>query len=640
MKKLINSRDRMPDDMIDGFVAAYPGIVARGANPRIVRRAQPKDRDSKTVLLIGNGCGHEPIAMGFVGPGLLDANVVGDVFAAPSPDLILEGIREVTGKAGAVLLISRHEGDVINGNAAAMMAEDENLKVVPLLMYDDISSAPKGSEDERRGAAGTIFVYKILGAAAEAGRALDELVQLGEDVRSRTRTLAAAVAPGISPLTGEPMFSLPDDEIYIGMGVHGEPGVGRRKVGPARDLIAFMLGELLEDRPIAADTPTIVLVNGSGGTTQMELLTVFNEVATGLDKLGIPNISPMIGSFSTTQEMAGFSISLLTPTPEMLEPVAGPTVHPEFSRHPQRGGDMSNHDLQIRGVAVDAGSGLAAAIKSARGASAQPDDLLTFKRAVLTTLGPSASTVLVDANCGPDLLADYPASCQPMMAYEADVYHISDADRITVLPDNLDVADFPRLGVKQLKFFMYYAPDDDPALNARKHDLVELVGKQCAANNLNFLMEPLIYHPDEQPGTASFAAIKPELVRRAVEVFAQPRYNVAILKLEVPVDLNFVAGFGEPQMGRDAALAAFRDAAAPANGLPIVYLSAGVPFDWFSASLQMAREAGVDYAGFMCGRSIWSEAVGVFGADGEQAVRDWLADIGLTRLKRLIEVTQ
>lgn len=330
MKKLINSKERMPDDMIDGFVAAYPGVVALGANPRIVVRAQPKDRDSKVALLIGNGCGHEPIAMGFVGPGLLDANVVGDVFAAPSADLILEGAREVTGKAGAVLLISRHEGDVINGNAAAMMANDEDLLVEPLLMYDDISSALKGSEDERRGAAGTIFVYKILGAAAEAGMGIKDIVALGEDVRSRTRTLAAAVAPGISPLTGAPMFDLPDDEIYIGMGVHGEPGVGRRKTGPVRDLVAFMLAELLEDRPITPETPTVVLVNGAGGTTQMELLTVFNEVAQGLKKLNIPQISPMIGSFSTTQEMGGFSISLLTPTPEMLQLWRAPQSTPNF----------------------------------------------------------------------------------------------------------------------------------------------------------------------------------------------------------------------------------------------------------------------------------------------------------------------
>ncbi|MEM1399204.1 MAG: dihydroxyacetone kinase subunit DhaK [Pseudomonadota bacterium] len=318
MKKLFNTQETMVDDMIDGFVAAFPDVVKRGANPRVVMRAQPKPKDETVGLLIGNGSGHEPIAMGFVGPGLLDANVVGDVFTAPSPDLILGGIEEVTGTAGSILLISRHEGDVINGRAAAMMAEDDGLSVRPLLMYDDISSAPKGQEDERRGAAGTLFIYKILGAAAETGMPLDGLVALGEEVRSATRTLGAAIAPGVSPITGEPMFELPEDEVFIGMGVHGEPGVGRRKVGPVRDLVAFMVGELLEDRPIERGTVTVVLINGAGGTTQMELLTVYGEVDRELGKRGIPTVSPIIGSFSTTQETAAFSISLLTPTPEML----------------------------------------------------------------------------------------------------------------------------------------------------------------------------------------------------------------------------------------------------------------------------------------------------------------------------------
>ena len=328
MKKLFNTRDRMPDDMIDGFVAAYPGLVARGQHPRVVRRAQMTP--GKVALVIGNGCGHEPIAMGFVGRGLLDANVVGDVFAAPPPDMILQGLREVAGPEGTILLISRHEGDVINGMAAAMLAGVEGLRVRSLWMYDDISSAPKGQEDDRRGAAGTIFVYKILGAAAETGMALEDLVALGAAVRDASRTLAAAVNPGISPLTGKPMFTLPADEIYIGMGVHGEPGVGRRKSGPVRDLVAFMLDALLQDRPIAPGTPVIAIVNGMGGCTMMELLTVYRDLAQGLDARGIPHRSPIIGSFSTTQEMAGFSMSLLTPTPQMLAFWQAPHAAPQF----------------------------------------------------------------------------------------------------------------------------------------------------------------------------------------------------------------------------------------------------------------------------------------------------------------------
>jgi len=318
MKKLFNSKERLPDDMIDGYVAAYPDIVQRGTNSRVVRRTRLRTKQNKVALLIGNGCGHEPIAMGFVGEGLLDANVVGDVFSAPSADMIVEGIEEVCGKAGAVLLISRHEGDVINGQAAALMAQDDGLDVRPLLMYDDISSAPKGAEHDRRGAAGTMFIYKILGAAAEAGMDITSLVQLGEAVRSETRTLGAAVAPGVSPLTGELMFSLPDDEIFIGMGVHGEPGVSRRKVGPVSELVTYMVEAILEDKPIDANTTTVVLVNGSGGTTMMELLTVYREVSALLASKNINCVSPMIGSFSTTQEMGGFSISLFTPTASML----------------------------------------------------------------------------------------------------------------------------------------------------------------------------------------------------------------------------------------------------------------------------------------------------------------------------------
>jgi len=338
MKKLFNSKERMPDDMIDGFIAAYPQIVTRGADPRVVRRTNLRTKDGKVAILIGNGSGHEPIAMGFVGTGLLDANVVGDVFAAPSPDAILEGLEEVTGDAGAVLLISRHEGDVINGNAAAMLAQDDGLNVQPLLMYDDISSAPKGQEDDRRGAAGTMFIYKILGAAAEEGMDLDALMQLGTEVRDKTRTLGAAVSPGVSPLTGELMFTLPDDEVFIGMGVHGEPGVGRRKTGPIKDLVAFMLDELLQDRPIAAGTETLVLVNGSGGTTMMELLTIYGEVSSQLGDKGISAISPMVGSYSTTQEMGGFSISLFTPTDEMLRLWRAPHGAPHFPHIDRQGG--------------------------------------------------------------------------------------------------------------------------------------------------------------------------------------------------------------------------------------------------------------------------------------------------------------
>lgn len=329
MKKLFNSRETMVEDMIVGFAAAYPGQISRGTHPRLVRRAKPKAAD-KVTLVIGNGCGHEPIAMGFVGDGMLDGNVVGDVFAAPSADLILEGLREVARPAGSILLISRHEGDVINGMEAAMMASDEGINVRTLWMYDDISSAPKGQEADRRGAAGTLFVYKILGAAADEGMDIEKLVTLGEAVRDATRTLGAALSPGISPLTGRTMFTLPEDEVFIGMGVHGEPGVGRRKLEPLRDLIDYMMAALMDDRPLDRGATVVPLINGMGGTTMMELLSIHGAVAEWLAARGITAVSPAIGSLSTTQEMGGFSISLLATDERMLRLWRAPQATPHF----------------------------------------------------------------------------------------------------------------------------------------------------------------------------------------------------------------------------------------------------------------------------------------------------------------------
>ncbi len=295
-----------------------------------------------------------------------------------------------------------------------------------------------------------------------------------------------------------------------------------------------------------------------------------------------------------------------------------------------------NDLLPIHGVAIDAGSGLEAQLAKARGSSAKPGDLLTFKRAVVSALGPYASTVLVDACLGPGLLDEYPVGCTRMMAYEADVYHVSDADRITILPEKLNISDFSGLDVPLLKFFMYYGPNDDVALNRRKQDIVQGIGEQCSQNGLRFLMEPLVYDRDIAQGTAEYARLKPDLVGHATKVFADPRFKVDVLKVEIPVDLAFVQGFGRPIFSRLQALTAFRSAAAAAGNVPLVYLSAGVPFDWFEASLKMAGDAGVDFSGFMCGRAIWSDAVDLFGQKGEDALKGWLEDVGVRRLKRLI----
>jgi len=297
---------------------------------------------------------------------------------------------------------------------------------------------------------------------------------------------------------------------------------------------------------------------------------------------------------------------------------------------------IKNLDKKIFGIAIDAGSGLKKALKEARSSDAKEDDLFTFKRSVISTLGQSASTVLIDSTFGPDLIKSFPANCSPMMAYEADVYHISDKERITKLPENINISDFSKLGYKVLKFFMYYAPNDDKEINKKKESIIEKIGKDCVGNNISFLMEPLVYDPFKKPGSLDYAFLKPKLVEQATRVFSNPKFNVDILKVEVPVDLSFVEGFGDPIMKQSKAIKCFKDASDAAGDIPLVYLSAGVSFNWFKASIKMAIEAEVDCSGFMCGRAVWSEAIKVFGDNGEDVLIEWLNTIGLNRLNQLI----
>ncbi|WP_323764491.1 tagatose 1,6-diphosphate aldolase [Marinovum sp.] len=292
----------------------------------------------------------------------------------------------------------------------------------------------------------------------------------------------------------------------------------------------------------------------------------------------------------------------------------------------------------IHGVAVDQGSGLAAALREARGTAARDDDLFRFKQLVARTMSAEATTLLVDAQYGRELLPEIAAPCLPMLAYEADVYKIANDDRITVLPDNLKVSDYPGLGVGVLKFFLYYGPNDAEEVNARKHDLVRQIGTQCRDSGVSFLFEPIVYDRSiEDSASAEFADLKPELVERATRRFAAPEFNIDILKVELPVNLNYVEGIGEARMSRAEAETVFRRAAEAAGDVPLLYLSAGVTFEQFEAGLKLARAAGVEMAGFMCGRAIWSDAIGVFGAEGPEAAEAWMADEGLRRLRKLGE---
>ncbi len=286
----------------------------------------------------------------------------------------------------------------------------------------------------------------------------------------------------------------------------------------------------------------------------------------------------------------------------------------------------------LYGVAVDQGSGLESALKTARGTHAQPNDLFTFKRLLTTYLSPYASSVLVDAQYGRDLLPHMHADCQAMLAFEADVYRISDSDRITVLPDNLKIADYPELGVKTLKFFMYYAPYDTAELVRKKQGIVRNIGEQCVQHNIQFLFEPIVYDPKitDENSKAYFQA-RPELVVTAIQHFSAPEYHIDILKIEPPVHF---AHLGDVQHSKDA----FMKASDMAGDIPLVFLSAGVSFDIFAQGLDFVKSAQILFKGFVCGRAIWSELISVFGTQGIQGAEHWVQTEGVNRLKTLKDI--
>lgn len=317
MKKIINDADYIVEDMIDGFVKAYSHKIEKLEHENvIVRKNRKKD---KVGVVIGNGSGHEPACIGFVGENMLDANGYGGIFAAPGPDTTYAAIEAADTGKGVCVLISNHAGDVINSKMAIDMAQDDDFNCKGVILYDDIASAPKEKQEERRGTAGTLFNYKITGTYAEQGHDLDEVVEMAKKVRDRTRTLTLATLPGTSPVTGFPMFEIEDDMIEIGMGVHGEAAASTMKIDTAKAIAKKMCEQLIADKPFVKGDEIAVLVNGCGQTTYMELLIFYKEVEGILAEKGIKSFRPAIGNFITTQEMGGIALSFCQLDQEMKE---------------------------------------------------------------------------------------------------------------------------------------------------------------------------------------------------------------------------------------------------------------------------------------------------------------------------------
>lgn len=312
-KKLINDPQNILSEMLAGYMAAYPHII-RLTDEGLIVRTTPKPA-GKVGLVIGNGTGHEPAMIGFVGEGLFDVNVPGPIFTAPGPAQILKGIIAAERGAGVLVCVSHHAGDLLNAELALEEAEDEGIENVEMVvLYDDIASAPQGRESERRGTAGLFFVWKMLGAFAETaasdGADLAACKALAEKVRDNTRTLTMALDTCASPLTGDLMFELGPHEIEIGMGVHGEAGVYKGQLISADETIDQMLTPILEDLPFRSGDEVCVLLNNTGSLTYMELAILYRRVSQRLAEAGIGVFRVWMGPYATTQEMAGFGLSL------------------------------------------------------------------------------------------------------------------------------------------------------------------------------------------------------------------------------------------------------------------------------------------------------------------------------------------
>lgn len=319
MKKFINSVETVEDEMIQGLIKAYPNYLKKIDDYNVIVRA--KKKEGKVALISGGGSGHEPAHAGYVGEGMLDAAVAGAVYTSPASDAILEGIKAIATDAGVLMVIKNYTGDVMNFEMAAEMAEMEGIKVKQVVVNDDVAVKDSLYTVGRRGVAGTVFVHKIAGALAETGASLDEVQAVAQKVIDNVRTMGAATLPSTIPASGKPGFELAEDEMEVGIGIHGEPGTHREKMMTANEITDHLLEKILADIDYSG-SEVAVMVNGSGSTPLMELYIINNRVADVLAEKGIKVVQTFVGEYMTSIDMAGFSISVLKLDDQLKELLA------------------------------------------------------------------------------------------------------------------------------------------------------------------------------------------------------------------------------------------------------------------------------------------------------------------------------
>lgn len=323
MKKLINSPDTVVADALKGIEASDSNVRVDHEN-RVIYRSVKKDA-GKVALISGGGSGHEPLHGGYVGLGMLDAACAGEVFTSPTPDQMLAATTEVDGGAGVLHIVKNYTGDIINFEMAAELAADTGVEVRTVVVADDVAVQDSLYTAGRRGVGGTVLLEKIVGAAAEEGKSLDEVAELAQRVADNVRSMGMALTSCAVPAAGKPTFDLPDDEMEIGIGIHGEPGRHREKFTNAKDIARQLVEPILADLDFT-DSENIVMVNGMGGTPLLELYIVFAEVKALLDEAGVKISRNLVGNYITSLEMEGCSLTILKADSDMVKYFDAPVV--------------------------------------------------------------------------------------------------------------------------------------------------------------------------------------------------------------------------------------------------------------------------------------------------------------------------
>ena len=310
MKKIINNPSDFVEESIDGLIKSHPDVYALAKdNSRVITRV--KKASNKVGIVTGGGSGHLPVFTGYVGKGFLDACAIGSVFASPSVEQMVSAIKNADNGNGVLCIIGNYGGDVMNFEMACEMVEAEGIKTKKVIVADDIASANEVEKLKRRGIAGMIFVFKIAGAMAETSASLEEVFNTATEANSNIRTLGVALSPCILPEAGKPTFEISDDEIEIGMGIHGEPGIKREKLKPANQLVDDLYKRIIDDSKLKSNDTIAIMINSLGATPLEELYIVSKRMNENLSSSKIKNIKTYVGRYATSMEMAGMSITTL-----------------------------------------------------------------------------------------------------------------------------------------------------------------------------------------------------------------------------------------------------------------------------------------------------------------------------------------